>query len=104
MAHLIIDITECHTNGRLEECVQKLARVATKLELNVVNACSHQFEPQGATHILLLAESHLSIHTFPEQNRVALDLYCCSNIDTIKALDVIQNEFPGEYKIRIIKR
>lgn len=37
----------------------------------------HQFEPQGLTGIILLAESHLSIHTWPERGEAAIDVFTC---------------------------
>ena len=53
-----------------------------ELKLNVVGECSHQFEkdniPYGATMIYLLSESHLSIHTFVDEGKIALDLFTCN--------------------------
>ena len=53
-----------------------------ELKLNVVGECSHQFEkdniPHGATMIYLLSESHLSIHTFVDEGKIALDLFTCN--------------------------
>ena len=37
----------------------------------------HQFEPQGLTGIILLAESHISIHTWPEKGEAAIDVFTC---------------------------
>jgi S-adenosylmethionine decarboxylase len=37
----------------------------------------HQFDPQGLTGIILLAESHLSIHTWPEKGEAAIDVFTC---------------------------
>jgi len=53
-----------------------------ELKLNVVGECSHQFkkddEPHGVTIIYLLSESHLSIHTFVDEGKIALDLFTCN--------------------------
>ncbi len=38
----------------------------------------HQFEPQGVTGAVILAESHLAIHTWPEMGSVTLDVYVCN--------------------------
>ena len=43
----------------------------------VLSVQSKQFEPQGATVLVLLSESHLSIHTYPEKGFAALDCYTC---------------------------
>ena len=47
-------------------------RVVTLLKLS-----SHQFHPQGVTAVGLLAESHLSIHTWPEHGYAAVDVFTC---------------------------
>lgn len=54
-------------------------KVCIEEGLTVVGSTYHQFEPQGATFALLLAESHLSVHTWPEHNSIAFDLYVCNH-------------------------
>lgn len=50
----------------------------------------HQFEPQGVTGAVILAESHLAIHTWPEMGAVTIDVYVCNfttdNTDKAEAL------------------
>ena len=46
--------------------------------LTVVGDSFHQFEPQGVTGTVLLAESHLAIHTWPESGFVTVDVYVCN--------------------------
>ena len=41
----------------------------------------HQFEPQGITGVVLLAESHLSIHTWPEEGLITVDIFTCGAMD-----------------------
>ena len=59
-----------------------MEKIIEELKLNVVGECSHQFKkdnvPHGATMIYLLAESHLSIHTFVDEGKITLDLFTCS--------------------------
>jgi S-adenosylmethionine decarboxylase len=55
-----------------------LNRVVESAELHVVSTAEHVFEgPGGLTAMYLLAESHLTIHTFPESGIATLNLYCC---------------------------
>jgi S-adenosylmethionine decarboxylase len=42
----------------------------------------HKFEPQGLTGIILLAESHISIHTWPERGEAAVDVFTCGGRDS----------------------
>lgn len=54
----------------------------------VLSVQSKQFEPQGATVLVLLSESHLSIHTYPEKGFAALDCYTCGEtVDPQLAID-----------------
>ncbi|MGM0575301.1 MAG: S-adenosylmethionine decarboxylase family protein [Myxococcota bacterium] len=46
--------------------------------LTVMREAVHRFEPQGTTAVLILAESHFSLHTWPEADYVSLDLYLCN--------------------------
>lgn len=56
-----------------------LDRVVAELHLHVVSTAVHVFGgPGGITAMYLLAESHLTIHTFPEAGTATLNLYCCT--------------------------
>ena len=77
MKHLIghlkgVTIT---TTRELEPCMD---RVANECRLSVVARAFHQFEPIGATGVLVLAESHFSAHTYPEHGLVYVDVFCCN--------------------------
>jgi S-adenosylmethionine decarboxylase len=66
--------------------------------LQCVGDVFHQFQPQGATGTVLLAESHLAIHTWPESGFVTLDVYVCNYLadNTHKALtlySLLKNHF-----------
>lgn len=67
--------------GRLRDRVTILALldgVVAAMDLHVVSTAVHVFGgPGGITAMYLLAESHLTIHTFPESGTATLNLYCC---------------------------
>jgi len=52
----------------------------------------HKFEPQSCSGVILIADSHLAWHTWPEHGFISLDYYTYSggNVDGVRALDVIQ--------------
>jgi S-adenosylmethionine decarboxylase len=56
----------------------RMDRVADECRFTVVTRAFHQFEPHGATGVLVLAESHFSAHTYPEHGIVYVDVFCCS--------------------------
>lgn len=98
--HLIINVNNIGNSKCIEkvETIQPLMReIIEKNNLNVVGELHHQFEPIGATLLYLLAESHLSIHTFPQDSYCAIDLYHCSNnVDFDNVLDIIYKFFNGD--------
>ena len=53
-------------------------RLAEASAMTVVGDSFHQFEPQGVTGTVLLAESHLAVHTWPEHGFVTIDVYVCN--------------------------
>ena len=53
-------------------------RAVAEAHLTLVGECFHQFQPQGVTGTVLLAESHLAIHTWPENGFATVDVYVCN--------------------------
>ena len=84
--HLIAELHDCRCEERLLRSVAALRElclaVCTAPGLTPVGHIFHQFgsttEPAGATGAVILAESHLAVHTWPELNGVTLDLYVCN--------------------------
>ena len=71
----------------------------------VLNRFSHQFHPQGVTIVYVLAESHISIHTFPESGSCAIDVYTCGNMDSKRGMQVLINHFnPTEIDLQEVQR
>ena len=79
-------------------------RLVTHSGLHAVGRLFHQFEPAGATGMVLLAESHLAVHTWPERRFVSVDLYVCNhgqdNAERARALfhrlqEAFQPSMPG---------
>ncbi|QAY65146.1 adenosylmethionine decarboxylase [Paenibacillus protaetiae] len=65
-----------------------MVEAAENCGATVLSVQSKQFEPQGATVLVLLSESHLSIHTYPERGFAALDCYTCGeSVDPQLAID-----------------
>lgn len=79
--HVIIDMFDCAAEPlAMPEAMLKdlLFQHATETGLTVVGAAFHQFSPHGVTGVLLLAESHVAIHTWPEHGYVSLDIFVCN--------------------------
>jgi S-adenosylmethionine decarboxylase len=58
---------------------QAMVNTVKEAELHQVGEVFHQFEPFGVTGVILISESHLSMHTWPENNFAAVDVFTCGN-------------------------
>ena len=95
--HLLLELYRCDYEKLNDESFLRcsLNRAAKLAKASVLNLISNKFEPQGVTAIALLAESHISIHTWPESNYSAVDIFTCG-----------QNmlpEFASQYLIEALK-
>ena len=107
--HIIIDINEIDDNELLKfsnTISIILDKIVEKFNLNVVGKVIHQFEPFGVTGVYVLSESHLSIHTFVEEKKIAMDLYTCNTFEnSIDVIDYIRSLFsPCMCNYKIISR
>lgn len=79
--HLLVELYECNKNILNDEDKVKkiLTSAANVCGATVLNTSSHKFSPQGVSAIVMIAESHLSIHTWPEYSYAAGDVFTCGN-------------------------
>mgnify|MGYP001219439390 CR=1 FL=1 len=99
--HITLDIigtTQEYDPAIYESVIHKIAKAA---EVTILNISKYNFKPQGFTILALLAESHISFHTFPEKGVISFDFFTCGKIKPAIAIDIIKNEF--KYK-RIVKK
>ncbi len=77
--HCILDLYDCPTDLLDDRSfIEQALRDAAEQGLTtLLKEISHQFNPHGVTALGLLAESHLSIHTWPEHCYAAVDLFTC---------------------------
>lgn len=73
----------------------QMVEAAEACGATVLSVQSKQFEPQGATVLVLLSESHLSIHTYPEKGFAAIDCYTCG--------DTVDPEVAINYMVSVLK-
>lgn len=77
--HCILELYNCPID-LLNDAIfikQALREAAEVAQSTLLNEVTHQFHPQGVTALALLAESHISIHTWPEIGYVAIDVFTC---------------------------
>ena len=76
-------------------------KIAKKAKVTVLEISRYKFKPQGFTLVALLAESHISFHTFPENGIISFDFFTCGKVSPSIAIDIIKKEI--EHK-RIVKK
>ena len=98
--HITLDIigtTKEYKPEFYEKLVYKIAKLA---KVTVLEISKYKFEPQGFTLVALLAESHISFHTFPEKGIISFDFFTCANVSPSVAIDVIKNEIEHTHIIK----
>ena len=91
--HLIIEVLngagfddEARIQAAFRSCVDECG--ATLLHIH-----THKFSPQGVSGVAVLAESHITVHTWPEIGYAAFDVFMCGDAQPWKAVDVLANAF-----------
>lgn len=84
----------------VEEVASTVERIVQEANLTRIESFYHQFEPHGVTGIVLLAESHVSLHTWPEHGMVNLDIFTCGDPEKAKkAFELFLDAFqPRNYR------
>ena len=85
--------TELDEIGSAEFIKSTLNQIVNAVGITKVDESYKQFEPTGATGFILLEESHLSAHTWPEHQYVALDLFSCKPFDVAMLTTRIESLF-----------
>ncbi|MGB7430889.1 MAG: adenosylmethionine decarboxylase [Ahrensia sp.] len=104
-SHLIIDLYDAERLNDLEyiqstmlECVEKAG--ATLLHIHL-----HPFEPNGVSGVAVLAESHISVHTWPEAGYAAFDVFMCGDAKPELCIDILAKAFnAGQTEVSNLRR
>ncbi len=106
--HILAEFYNCEKEilndvGKIEELMVEASNV---IKATVVNQSFHRFEPHGVSGVVVIAESHLSIHTWPEYNFASVDVYTCGNkIDPWIAYEYLNKELnAGGSNVLEVKR
>lgn len=91
--HLIIDLHNAHHLDDQPLIEQALRDATTATGATLLHIHSHRFSPQGVTAMAILAESHISCHTWPEIGFAAFDIFMCGATSPHAAIPVLQTAF-----------
>lgn len=82
-----------------------LLAAAKAAQCEVLGSLHHKFEPQGASVVVLVAESHLSIHTWPENGYAAVDILTCGKtLPDAGVESLVQSLKPAEHSVERVAR
>ena len=92
--HFIVDYWGCNVDliNDAQELLGLLDKSAIAAGATVLTRDVHKFDGKGVTAVCILAESHISIHSWPERGYAAVDIYTCGNCDPLLAHHVIEKK------------
>lgn len=99
--HVLIDIWGASRLDDSEYMQSTLRRAIEATGATLLRLDLHKFEPNGGiSGVAVLAESHLSIHTWPERGFAAIDMFTCGDCDPRKSIPVFREAFaPNQIQI-----
>jgi S-adenosylmethionine decarboxylase len=96
--HITWDVYNCNAESlSYVPTVQKvLNAIVEELQLSKVSESFKQFEPIGVTGFILLEESHVSIHSWPEHQFAAVDIFSCKPFDAERIQKLLMTSFSSD--------
>jgi S-adenosylmethionine decarboxylase len=94
--HLIIDLHGARRLNDIEHIETTLRRCVEAANATLLHIYLHHFQPSGVSGVAVLAESHISIHTWPEMGYAALDVFMCGSADPDKCIPVLREAFSAQ--------
>ena len=97
--HIIVEYYNCDSEilrkpQLIEEYMRKAAVLA---QATIVESFFHHFSPWGVSGAVIISESHLTIHTWPEYGYAAVDLFTCGDLEPWKGFDYLEKAFGAQY-------
>src|SRR5712692_240298 len=80
--HLLLEMFDCDPDAinNLEAVKGALVEAAKRAQATIVDVVFHEFNPFGISGVVVIAESHLAIHTWPEYRYAAVDIFSCGDV------------------------
>jgi S-adenosylmethionine decarboxylase len=97
--HVIAELWNCNRDklNDMDYIERKMVEAAQAAGAEVREVTFHQFAPQGVSGVVIISESHLTIHSFPEQGYASVDVYTCGkHVSPHVAVDFISTALGAE--------
>ncbi len=97
-SHLLIEMFGCNPDilDSLAQIESVLLHAAEAAKATPVGSRFHRFQPNGTSGILLLAESHISIHTWPDEGYAAIDFFTCGDCKPKAGIPILEQELEAQ--------
>ncbi|MFN3260254.1 MAG: adenosylmethionine decarboxylase [Pikeienuella sp.] len=103
--HLIIEVVQGAGLDDQERIESALRDCVTECGATLLHIHTHKFTPQGVSGVAVLAESHISVHTWPEIGYGAFDVFMCGDAEPRRAVEVLRRAFDaGEVRVKELLR
>ena len=93
--HILVEFMGCdpHIMNDVSSIERDMVGAAQKAGATVINSTFHHFSPYGVSGVVVIQESHLAIHTWPEYGYAAVDLFTCGEMDAWISFDYLKECF-----------
>ena len=93
--HILVEFMRCDPNimNDVSGIERDMVEAARKAGATVINSTFHHFSPYGVSGVVVIEESHLAIHTWPEYGYAAVDLFTCGEMDAWISFDYLKDCF-----------
>jgi S-adenosylmethionine decarboxylase len=91
--HLIIDLHGAQRLNDIDHIEATLRRCVTAAKATLLHIHLHHFQPNGVSGVAVLAESHISIHTWPDAGYAALDVFMCGKANPDACVPILREAF-----------
>jgi S-adenosylmethionine decarboxylase len=91
--HLIVDVHGASGLDDIDLIEKTLRRCVDAAQATLLHIHLHHFQPNGVSGVAVLAESHISIHTWPEAGYAALDVFMCGNANPDACIPILREAF-----------
>jgi S-adenosylmethionine decarboxylase len=94
--HLIVDLHDAERLNDIDHIETTLRRCVEAARATLLHIHLHHFQPSGVSGVAVLAESHISIHTWPEAGYAALDIFMCGSAEPDNCIPVLREAFAAK--------
>ena len=96
--HILVEFMNCdpHIMNDVAAIERDMVAAAQKAKATVINSTFHHFSPYGVSGVVVIQESHLAIHTWPEYGYAAVDLFTCGEMDAWISFDFLKEAFKSK--------